>query len=263
DAAVVQDELGDRGAAVGSPAELGGIPYDQIGVAGFGAAESAVAAAEAIEFEMKGARVVIQGFGALGAAAARRFAELGAAVIAISTDKGIVHDPDGLDVAALLAAREQLGDSFVAEHANRTSMPLGTELLIPADIVMPAAVQDVIDSDLAAKLDTRLLVEGANLPTDAAAQRVLKERGIPVVPDFIANAGGVIAAAFAMEARYSAFRPEIPPVMTEISSRIRANTTLVLEEAARNDCTSHESALRLAQNRVRAAMELKGRWNPR
>jgi len=216
DAAVVQDELGDRGAAVGSPAELGGIPYDQIGVAGFGAAEAAAAAAEAIELEMKGARVVIQGFGALGAAAARRFAELGAAVIAISTDKGVVHDPDGLDVAALLAARERLGDSFVAEHASKTNMPLGTELLIPADIVVPAAVQDVIDSDLAAKLDTRLLV-----------------------------------------------RPEIPPVMAEISSRIRANTTLVLEEATRNDCTSHESALRLAQNRVRAAMELKGRWNPR
>jgi glutamate dehydrogenase (NAD(P)+) len=262
DAAVVQDELGDRGAAVGSPAELGGIPYDQIGVAGFGAAEGAAAAAEVIGLGTKGARVVIQGFGALGAAAARRFGELGATVVAVSTEKGVVHDPDGLDVAALLAAREEIGDSFVLEHAKRTNMPLGTELLIAADIVVPAAVQDVIDADLAAKLDAKLLVEGANLPTDAAAQRVLKERGIPVVPDFIANAGGVIAAAFAMEARYSAFRPEIPPVMAEISSRIRANTELVLEEATRNDCTSHESALRLAQSRVRAAMELKGRWNP-
>ncbi|MCP3802973.1 Glu/Leu/Phe/Val dehydrogenase [Allokutzneria sp. A3M-2-11 16] len=258
DAAIVQDELGDRGAAVGTPAELGGVPYDELGVTGFGVAETASAASAVIGVPLAGARVSIQGFGAVGWAAAKRFAELGATVVAVSTVDGALHDPSGLDVARLLELRAVHGDAVVREYGGSRLRP-GEELLLDAEILVPAAVQDVISEELAARVKARLVVEGANLPTTPAAQKVLAERGITVVPDFVANAGGVVAAAFAMDARYSAFRPDPAEIFATIAAKLRGNTELVLAEAARRERTTHEAARELAQDRVRAAMALRGR----
>ncbi|WP_246843457.1 Glu/Leu/Phe/Val dehydrogenase [Allokutzneria sp. NRRL B-24872] len=262
DAAIVQDELGDRGAAVGTPAELGGVPYDELGVTGFGVAETACAASAVIGVSLAGARVSIQGFGAVGWAAAKRFAELGASVVAVSTVEGVLHDPSGLDVARLLELRAVDGDAVVRSYGGSVLAP-GEELLVDAEVLVPAAVQDVLSEELAGQVKARLVVEGANLPTTPAAQRVLAERGIAVVPDFVANAGGVVAAGFAMDARYSAFRPEPAEIFATISAKLRANTELVLVEAARQRCTTHVAARELAQGRVRTAMELRGRLSRR
>jgi glutamate dehydrogenase (NAD(P)+) len=258
DAAVVQDELGDRGAAVGSPYELGGVPYDELGLTGFGVAEAADAACALAGLELKGATVAIQGFGAVGHAAAKRFHELGAVVVAVSSVAGVLYDPDGLDVERLLALRAEVGDRAVAEYGGQVR-PLGEELLVPADVLVPAALQDQIDAALATRLPAKVVVEGANLPTDKQAQQVLKERGVTVVPDFIANAGAVIGAGVAMDSRYSAFRPDPAAIFSLISSKLRENTRVVLEQARARDVTSHAAALAIAQERVRKAMELKGR----
>jgi glutamate dehydrogenase (NAD(P)+) len=252
DAAIVQDELGDRGAMMGAPAALGGLPYDELGVTGFGVAE----VADELSESLSGKRVSIQGFGAVGAAAAKRFAELGAVVVAVSSVHGALHDPDGLDVPRLLALREAHGDAAVAEYGR--VLPLGKELLAPCDVLVPAATQDVIDKDWAGRITAGMVVEGANLPTTPAAQEVLAARGITVVPDFIANAGGIIAAAFGMDARYSPF-PVVPStVMTAVSAKLRANAALVVREAGRLGGTTHDAARALAQDRVLAAMRLKG-----
>jgi glutamate dehydrogenase (NAD(P)+) len=252
DAAIVQDELGDRGAMMGSPAALGGLPYDELGVTGFGVAE----VADELSESLRGKRVSIQGFGAVGAAAAKRFAELGAVVVAVSSVNGALHDPDGLDVPRLLALREAHCDAAVAEYGR--VLPLGRELLAPCDVLVPAATQDVIDKDWAGRITAGMVVEGANLPTTPAAQEVLAARGITVVPDFIANAGGIIAAAFGMDARYSPF-PVVPStVMTAVSAKLRANAALVVREAGRLGVTTHDAARALAQDRVLAAMRLKG-----
>jgi glutamate dehydrogenase (NAD(P)+) len=259
DAAVIQDELGDRGAAVGTPSHLGGLAYDQLGVTGFGVAEAADAAASLIGLPLSGARVAIQGYGAVGRAAAERFHELGATVVAVSTAHGALHDPAGLDVAELGKAREEHGDAFVTRFSVDTVLPAGKELLVDCDILVPAALQDVIDESTAHLLETRIVAEGANLPTSAAAQAVLAERGVSVVPDFVANAGGVIAAAFAMDARYSGFRPATAEVFDTISEKLRGNTRAVLDEAARTQVTPHQAGRRLAEERVRAAMRSKGR----
>ncbi|MBD2900362.1 Glutamate dehydrogenase [Actinomadura sp. RB99] len=259
DAAVVQDELGDRGAAVGTPHALGGMPYDELGVTGYGVAEAADAAARDAGMELSGARVAVQGFGAVGHAAARRLTELGATVVAVSTVHGALYDPDGLDVARLLALRGEAGDAAVREYGGQL-LDAGAELLVPADVLVPAALQDVIGADVAARIRARIVVEGANLPTDGPAQRVLAARGVTVVPDFVANAGGVVAAGFAMDARYSAFRPDPGAVFAAVSSKMRDNTAKVLTAARAQGTTTHEAALALAQERVRAAMELKGRW---
>src|SRR4029078_3525541 len=99
-------ELGDRGVAVGLPTELGGLPYDELGVTGFGVAEAAHAAATAVGLEMAESRVTIQGFGAGGVWAALRLVELGATVTAVSTSEGSVLDDAGLDIERLVSLRD-------------------------------------------------------------------------------------------------------------------------------------------------------------
>jgi glutamate dehydrogenase (NAD(P)+) len=259
DAAIIQDELGDRGAAVGVPEELGGVPYDQLGVTGYGVAESVDAALRRAGRSVKGARVAFQGFGAVGVAAARRLDEMGATVVALSTSRGGVHDPDGLDVAHWLALRAERGDDCVLGAAPGERLAAGEELVLDCDVLIPAAIQDVIDAAVAARIRASLVVEGANLPTSPEARTVLAERGVTVVPDFIANAGGVVAAAFAMDARYSAFRPDPAAIFEAVSSRLRQNTDTVLAHAESTGVTTHEAALDIATERVRTAMRLRGR----
>lgn len=257
DAAIFVDELHDRGASVGLPAELGGFPYDELGVTGHGVAEATDAALAHLGRETAGARVSIQGFGAVGTAAAHRLEELGACIVAISTSEGVVTDPDGLNIELLLKLRAEIGDRCVLEYGAPV-LPLGDELRVAADVLIPAARHDVIDAHLADELPPALIVEGANLPTTPAAQRILADRGITIVPDFIANAGGVVAAAYSMDRRASAFQPSIDAVLTSVSQRLRENTVTVLKAATDSHQTSHEAALTMAQDRVRTAMRLRG-----
>lgn len=259
DAAIIQDELGDRGAAVGVPEALGGVPYDELGVTGHGVAAAVAGALEPSGRKPAGLRIAIQGFGAVGSAAAHRLHEAGAQVVALSTAQGAVHDPDGLDIPWWLAARAESGDACVLAAAPQQRLPAGSELLVDCDVLIPAAKQDVIDEQVAPRLRAELVVEGANLPTTPASRALLAARGITVVPDFIANAGGAIAAGFAMDARRSAFRPDPDRILTEVAERSRANTVLVLRDAEQHGIDPHSAALRLAQERVRTAMTLRGR----
>ncbi|MFC7340089.1 Glu/Leu/Phe/Val family dehydrogenase [Saccharopolyspora griseoalba] len=259
DAAIIQDELADRGAAVGVPEALGGVPYDQLGVTGHGVAEAALAALERSGRPVAGARIAVQGFGAVGAAAAARLHELGAQLVALSTAEGAVHDPGGLDVPAWLAARAESGDACVAAAAPAQRLAPGEELEVDCDVLIPAARQDVIDDEVAARVKADLVVEGANLPTTPSARALLDERGVGLVPDFIANAGGAIAAGFAMDARYSAFRPEPARILEEVAARTRRNTLLVLDGAASTGVLPHAAALAMAKDRVRTAMRMRGR----
>jgi glutamate dehydrogenase (NAD(P)+) len=257
DAAIFVDELGDRGAAVGLPRTLGGLPYDELGVTGYGVAEAADAAAQAIDLPIAGARVAIQGFGAVGQAAAERLVELGAVITAVSTADGAVVDHDGLDVARLVALRAENGDHCV--HAYGSPVDADHALTTDAQILIPAAREDVIDKDLAKATSAALVVEGANLPTTPAAREILHERGVVVVPDFIANAGGIIAAAHSMDARYSPF-PVVPDtVFAMISAKMRQNAEMVVRESRRLGLAPHLAARAIAQDRVREAMRLRGR----
>jgi glutamate dehydrogenase (NAD(P)+) len=259
DAAIMLDEVGTRAGAVGTPHALGGLPYDQLGVTGYGVAETVDAAAQFAWMSTSSLTASIQGFGAVGAATARRLDELGVTVVAVSTTQGGLYNPDGLDVTQLLALRTQHGDALVNFYADAKPLPPGEELTVAADVLIPAALQDVIDAELARTLPARIVVEGANLPSSPAAQQVLHDRGVIVVPDFIANAGGVVAAAVAMESRYSGMRPEPAAVFDNISTKLRPSTLETLDGSKRQGLTTHRVARATAQARVAEAMRLRGR----
>ncbi|MFF2315213.1 Glu/Leu/Phe/Val dehydrogenase [Arthrobacter sp. NPDC058097] len=255
DAALFLDELGDRGASTGLPRALGGLPYDQLGVTGYGVAEAAEAAAQNRGISLQDARVSIQGFGAVGQAAATRLRDLGAVVVAVSTANGAVHDPNGLDLDKLLELRAATGDACVQHYGS--VLPADAALDVDADVLIPAAREDTINDVVAASTNARLIVEGANLPTSPTSRRILHERGIIVVPDFIANAGGIVAAAHSMAARYSPFVVEPADIFTMISDKLRANTAAVLDKSRDAGVTPHEAAYALAEKRVLDAMKLR------
>jgi glutamate dehydrogenase (NAD(P)+) len=242
----VRDEIGR---AVGLPRELGGIPLDEIGATGFGLGHVAEVAQEYAGLKLDGARVVIQGFGAVGSHAARFFSKRGAVLVGAADSRGTIHNPRGLDVAGLTEVK-RTGQS-VADYPDGTRLGREAVVGLDCDIWIPAARPDVIDGGNVGQLKARLVIEGANIPITEEAERTLHERGVLCVPDFIANAGGVICAA--MEYRGAT---EGAALQT-IEEKLRQNTALVLAAARDRGVAPRKAALDLALGRVRKAMALR------
>ncbi|MCX7893830.1 MAG: Glu/Leu/Phe/Val dehydrogenase [Burkholderiales bacterium] len=239
----IRDEIGR---AVGLPAAVGGIPLDELGATGWGLANAAEVAAPHCGLALAGARVAIQGFGAVGRHAARFLAAKGAVLVAASDTGGTVVDERGLDVAALARLKAQ-GKSVCALPGART-LDRDAVIGVACDIWIPAARPDVVREENAGRLAAKLVLQGANIPFTLGAEKALAARGVLVVPDFIANAGGVICAAmeYAGATEKAAF--------DAIAERIRANTAAVIEAARAKGCLPREAAFELAASRVRAAM---------
>ena len=143
---------------------------------------------------LKGARVAVQGFGNVGSVAADLMAREGAIVVAASDKSGAVHNPQGLDVADLLAwvrERRQIAGYPKAEAINKDQL-----LTVDCDVLVPAATENVITRKNAAQIKAKVICEGANGPTTAAADEILEKKGILVIPDILANAGGVTVSYF-------------------------------------------------------------------
>jgi glutamate dehydrogenase (NAD(P)+) len=239
----IKDEIGR---SVGLPASLGGIPLDEIGATGWGLSHAADVAARRYGLALDGARLVIQGFGAVGKHTARFLREKGARLIAASDTTGTVYDPAGLDVAQLIElkkAGKSVRDHDAGEKLNRDAV-----VDVECDIWIPAARPDVVREDNVGRLRTKLVLQGANIPFSRGAEQALHERGVLVVPDFIANAGGVICAA--MEYRGAT----TSQAFEAIEEKIRANVAAVLSEAAAARVPPRQAAIRLAGARVEEAM---------
>jgi glutamate dehydrogenase (NAD(P)+) len=242
----VKDEIGR---SVGLPRELGGIPLDAIGATGFGLAVAAEVAQEFCDLKLDGARVVVEGFGAVGRHAARFLAEKGAILVAASDSKGAIADPYGLDIDSL-AAFKASGKSVV-DYASGQRLDARELIGIECDIWVPAARPDVILESNVGALKARLVLEGANIPATAAAELRMHERGILCIPDFIANAGGVIAAA--VEYHGGTERT----AFDAIAEKIAANTRAVLQDSAAKRVPPRTAAVTLARARVEMAMGLR------
>ena len=179
--------------AVGLPRELGGIPLDEIGATGYGVAECADVAKDYINLDLNGARVTIEGFGNVGKPAARFLAEKGAVLVGASDSKGTIYNSKGLNIEELIRIKESTGS--VINYKDGEVLKTTDLLMINTDIFIPAARPDVINDANSDVVDAKLIIEGANIPITESAEKLLHDRGILVVPDFVANAGGVITAS--------------------------------------------------------------------
>jgi glutamate dehydrogenase (NAD(P)+) len=182
---------------------------------------------------VQGARVAVQGFGNAGSIAARLFHEAGARIIAVSDSRGGIHDEQGLDVAAVNAHKAATG-SVVGLAGTRT---LSNEQLLEleCDILIPAALENQIRRDNVAAVRARLICEAANGPTTPEADRVLFERGIPVLPDILANSGGVCVSYFEWVQNIENEQWDLDEVNQKLRAKMERATDGVLDKQAEID----------------------------
>lgn len=181
------------GVVTGKPLELGG-SFGREDATGRGAFIAARRIAPKIGLEIADARIVVQGFGNVGRSAARCFQQAGARIVAVQDVTGAIASDAGIDVFDL--ERHVAQGYRLAEFPK--AQPVANDGLwdIDCDVLVPAALEQQITADVARRVSARLIVEGANGPTTPAGDDVLKDRGIVVLPDVLANAGGVVVSYF-------------------------------------------------------------------
>jgi len=246
--AIVYDEIGR---AIGLPRELGGIPLDEIGSTGYGVVISTEVACEYVLLDLSKATVAVEGFGAVGKAVVKFLTEKGAKVLAISDSKGAIYQPDGLNYEKLLKAKQTTGE--VKNYEGGRIIENEDLFRLPVDILIPGARPDAISNKNVRDIKATLVVEAANIPATMEAERILHDRGILVVPDFIANAGGLITAAVEYRGgtENEAFKM--------IEDKIARNTKIVLDMARDQKMLPRVAAEKMAKERVLKAMEYRGK----
>ncbi len=244
----IRDEMGR---AVGLPPEIGGIPLDVIGATGYGLACAAEVAERYSGVSLAGARIAVQGFGAVGYHAARFLAEKGCVLVAAADSRGMTANPDGLDIEALaIHARAGTGlSAFRGGKAGGRDAIIGVD----CDIWIPAARPNVLTAQNVGELKAKLILQGANIPATPAAEAAMCERGVLSVPVFIANAGGVICAYVEYHGGSQG------QAFAIIRERILANTEATLAQAETNGVTPRAAAQALARKRIERAMSFRCR----
>ena len=228
------------------------IQVDGIGLAdcigGYGVAEAAAACVDYKGWDMSEMRVVVQGFGSMGGSSARYLAKLGAKVVGVVDVNGAITNPDALDVERLLKSRNALGeiDRSALGSGDRES-PGERWLEIDTDIIVPAAVADVITADNAAQVKGRMVVEAANIPTTDDAQRRLYERGVVVIPDYVANGG---ANAWWWWTLLGVIEADADQAFKHVSKVMRDTVKGMLERADASGVSPREAADQLSMQNL-------------
>ena len=243
------------GIVTGKPIALGGSPGREAAT-GRGVSIIAIEAAEEFGIDMKDCRVAIQGFGNVGSFTARFIQEQGARVVAVSAASGALFDAAGLDVPALIehaASRRSIEGFEGGEKITNEEL-----IELECDILVPAALGGVINQDNAAKIRTRMIVEAANSPVTTVADSILNERGIPIVPDILANAGGVTVSYFEWVQNIQAFtwnEDEVNAKLSKIMSKAYGDVVALMKS---ENCSMRTAAYMIAIQRVAEAERLRG-----
>ncbi len=239
----------------GKPLEIGGAP-GRLEATGYGVAFITCLACRDRSLPIEEATVAIQGFGNVGSHTARRLAENGARIIALSDVFGGVWNEKGVDVAAALA--------HVAEHGKLVGLPdalaiSNEELLgLRCDVLIPAAMEGALNCDSAPSVRARLVVEAANIPVTHLAEDVLRQQGTTIVPDILANAGGVIASYFEWVQNIQQFPWERETTLSRMEQRLDSAYEAVRDSAEKDGVDMRTAAYELALRRVLRAIELRG-----
>lgn len=255
---------GDWRAATGKPKDLCrettrkgkkirqcGIPHE-FGSTGFGVAWAAHTAAKHTGLPLKNARVAIEGFGNVGEFAARHLKEMGATIVAISDSRGAIYNERGLNLVTIKAAKKR---GSVKDYTDAQSISHADLFELPVDILIPAAIGNVITKKNYQRVRAAIIIEAANIPIPRDIEEKLWKRGVLIVPDIIANAGGVISSY----AEHKGYSPEAMFAM--VKKKIVSNTAALLAHANEARISPRQAAMEVAQKRIREAAVRKEKQN--
>jgi len=239
----------------GKPLNLGG-SRGRPEATGRGCTFVTLQALRRFKIEPSQARIVVQGFGNVGGMGAKLMRKAGMKIVAVIEWDGAVYNEDGIDVEALMQYRRQTG-SFTGFPGGE-AMDRNEAMFLDCDVLVPAAKENVIHSQNAAKIRAKIITEGANGPTTAAADRILSEKGVFVIPDILANAGGVTVSYFEwVQDRQGYFWNE--QLVNGRLEEIMVNSFKdVVSYADRDKVDNRTAAYMLALDRVAFAIKLRG-----
>jgi glutamate dehydrogenase/leucine dehydrogenase len=250
--AVFAKANGSMKSATGKPAHLCvkpgvkcGIPHEY-GSTALGVVQAAFTAANYVDnLDMDNATAVVEGFGNVGSFVVDYLTQIDVKVVAVSDSKGCIYNKDGLNYEKLLEVKAETGS--VINYPSGKVLENKELFGLDVDILIPAALPDVITKENVEDVKAKLIVEAANLPIRDETEKILSKKGVLVVPDILANAGGVISS-------YAEYRGYNPKRMLELVQRkIRRTTVKILETALDNNIQPREAALVAAINRLKKA----------
>jgi glutamate dehydrogenase (NAD(P)+) len=243
------------GVVTGKPVSIGG-SLGRSTATSRGVAQVALAALQHVGVDPTSATAAVQGFGKVGASAAQFLADAGVRIVAISDQYGAVHASNGLNVERLHEHVAVTGT--VLGFAEADPIEPDSLLTLDVDLLVPAAVEGVINATNAASVRATVVVEGANGPTTAEADQILRTNGVLVVPDILANAGGVIVSYFEWVQGNQAYWWSVEEVEERLRVRMLAGWSAVVETSQRLGITLREAATVIAVQRVAEAHQIRG-----
>jgi len=243
------------GVVTGKPIALGG-SLGRREATGRGVFTVGVEACRLTGLELQGARIAVQGFGNVGGIAAKLFAEAGARIVAVQDHGGTVYREAGLDVPALLEHVRINGS--VAGYASSETLADDAFWRVPCDILIPAALESQITAANAGQITARMVIEGANGPTTPEADDILHERNVLVVPDVIANAGGVTVSYFEWVQDFSSFFWTEDEINARLVRIMKEAFAAVWQVAQDNQVSLRTATFIVACKRILQARELRG-----
>lgn len=245
------------GVVTGKPLSIGG-SEGRLEATGRGCMYATVLAAKKIQMNLHNARVSVQGFGNVGSVTARLLDEIGCRVIAASDAEGGIYNPKGLEMKRLVEFKGGQRSASVGDFPEGERIGPADVLELDCDILVPAAMENQIREDNAGKVKARLLIEGANGPTTPEAHEILLDRGVFIVPDILANAGGVIVSYLEWVQNLQEFRWKEAAVNAQLRATMEEAFHEVSDLADREKTDMRTAAYLLAVSRVARAFQDRG-----
>ncbi|MDP3917476.1 MAG: Glu/Leu/Phe/Val dehydrogenase [Nanoarchaeota archaeon] len=238
---IYANTIGDMKSCTGKPKDMGGLPHE-LGSTGFGVFHATKIAIEHMGMNMKDITFAVEGFGNVGFFVSKFMTEAGAKLIAASDSRGVIYNENGLDFEKLAEAKEN--KKTVTEYSDGKVLPSHEIIQVDADVLITAAIPDLFNDGDIDNMKFKIIVEGSNIPTTPEVEENLYKKGVMVVPDFVANAGGVISSYV----EYIGGTEEEMWKMVE--EKIVNNTKLVLDKSKEKGISPREVAMEIARERV-------------
>ena len=243
------------GVVTGKPISLGG-SLGRHDATGHGVFVMSAEAAERLKLDIKGARVCVQGFGNVGGVAARLFQDAGAKVIAVQDHTGTIYSGGGLDTRALAAHVKANGG--VKDFPGAEVLPHDDFWGVECEFLVPAALEGQINASNAQRIKAKIVVEGANGPTTPDADDMLRDKGVLVIPDVIANAGGVTVSYFEWVQDFSSFFWSEEEINARLDKIMREAFAVIWNVADEHKISLRTAAFVVACTRILRAREVRG-----